>query len=152
MLFPTDYRPAFGDVEDICADMVQTELDRCTPGGFAGTRLPNDAEERIAAGEAVVRIHVMPGSVVDEVFRYTPVQFEVVCASRNDSRAVMQFLEDELIRKFGEGGIVARLDGSRESVRSFAVDETQQSLVFMNPDHRMVEATFRVATKKRTPR
>lgn len=151
MQFPNDYRPAFGDIEDVCADMVQTELDRCTPGGKSVTRRPENSDALIKQGKAVVVVHVMPGAVVDEVFRYTPIQFEVTCKTRDDSRAVMQFLEDELTRKYGEGGLVPRPDGSKSSIRAFGIAETQQAVVFINPDERMVEATFSVSTKKRTP-
>ena len=45
--FPAEYVPAFADVADLVADMVQTELDRCTPGGWAGTFRPGDADARV---------------------------------------------------------------------------------------------------------
>lgn len=152
MQFPADYRPAFDDVGDLVSDMVQVELDRCTPGGWAGTFRVEDAESRIAAGQAIVMIHVMPGAVVDEVFRHTPVNFVVSSASYDTSVKVMRFLEDELTRKFKDGvTVVDRSDGSRSRVAGFGIDETQQQIVFENPDHRAFESTFRMKTKKRTP-
>lgn len=149
--FPADYRQAFEDVGDLACDMVQVELDRCTPGGWAGTRRPKNADDLIREGQAVVVVHIMPGTVMDDVFRYTPVQFEVTAEDYNTSVKVMQFLEDELTAKYGDGGIVERPGGVRSNVRSFGIDETQQQMVFINPDHRTFEATFQVATKKRTP-
>lgn len=149
--FPVDYRPAFDDIGDLACDMVQIELDRCTPGGWAGTRRHQHADDLIRQGEVVVVVHIMPGTVMDDVFRYTPVQFEVTAEGYDTSVKVMQFLEDELTRKYGDGGIVERPGGVRSNVRRFGIEETQQQLVFLNPDHRMFQATFQVATKKRTP-
>ena len=151
MKFPADYTPAFDAVEDIVADMVQIELDRLDPGGWAGTTLPSNAHTRIEAGEVMVRVHIMPGSVMDGVFRYTPVQLEVIADRYATSMKVMRFLEDELTRKFRDGSLVPREDGSKSNVRGFELSETPQALVMVNPDHRMFEATFMVATKKRTP-
>ena len=152
MQFPPDYRPAFDDEGGLVSDMVQAELDRCTPGGWAGTYRVEDAESRIAPGEAVVMIHVMPGVVIDEVFRHTPVNLVVSSQSYATSVKVMRFLEDELTRKFKDGvTAVDRSDGSRTRVAGFSIDETQQQIVFENPDHRAFESTFRVKTKKRTP-
>ena len=151
MRFPDDYTPAFDDVTEIVADMVQSELDRCDPGGWSGTTLPGDSDARLARGEVLVRLHIMPGTILDGVFRYTPVQFEVIAETYATSVKVMAFLESELVDKYGHGGLVARQGGGKSSVRSFEVSETQQQLLFVNPDHRMFEETFMVSTKKRTP-
>lgn len=151
MQFPADYRPSYPEEGDLMADMVQHELDRCDPGGWAGTFRTADAESRIDSGQAVVMVHVMPGVVVDEVFRHTPVNLVVTAESYDTSVRVMRFLEDELTRRYSSGvDTVARSDGSRTRVAGFGIAETPQQIVFENPDHRAFESSFVVKTKKAT--
>lgn len=151
MEFPSDYRQAFPETGDLVSDMVQNELDRLNPGGWAGTWRPSDAEERIAGGQVIVMVYVMPGVVIDDVFRYSTVNLVATSNSYATSAKVMQFLEDELIRKFGEQGFVDRPGGGKTRVYGFGIDETQQQIIFENPDRRAFEETFRLGTRKITP-
>ncbi|MFT4202193.1 hypothetical protein [Gordonia sp. (in: high G+C Gram-positive bacteria)] len=155
MQFPNDYQPAWWPAEDVVVDMVQLELDRCNPGGYACTWLPRaggsevGAEARIERGEAIVRVHAMPGALFERKLRYTPIQLEVLASRRDVSMQTFEFLSDVLCEKYRDGGPVPRADGSSTPIRGFHVSETQQELVFTDPDDRLVQGTFTLATGKR---
>lgn len=149
MQLPVDYKPSWWPAEDVVADMVQTQLDRCTPGGVACTWLPANAETVITGGGVVVRVHAMPGIVEDRVLRYVPVQLEVLAATRKTATLVFDFLSDVLCTQYVAGGIVPRADGSTTPIRGFSVSETPQQIVFDDPDDRLVQGTFVLATGKR---
>ena len=149
MQLPVDYAPAWWPTEDVVADMVQTQLDRLDPGGVACTWLPTDTEAIIADGGVVVRVHAMPGIVEERVLRYVSVQLEVLAATRKTSTQVFDFVSDMLCTQYVAGGIVPRADGSTTPIRGFAVSETPQQIVFDDPDDRLVQGTFVLATGKR---
>lgn len=152
MQFPESYKPAWWPAEDVVADMVQTELDECEPGGVACTWInKDDAETIIAAGGVVVRIHAMPGTVQERVLRYVPVQMEVLAARRSTSQATFEYLSDVLCEKYRNGGKVMRADSSITPIREFKISETPQQVVFVDPDDRVVQGTFVLTTGKRTP-
>lgn len=147
MQFPADYSPAWWPSEDIVVDMVQVQLDRCVPGGVACTWINSaSAEEAIAAGKVIVRVHAQPGHVEDRRIRVVPIELEVLAARRDVAHRSLDFLSDELCRIYRDGGQVGAAH-----VRSFEVDETPQQVVFIDPDERMVHASFVLTTSKRTP-
>lgn len=149
MIFPVDYTPAWWPHEDVACAMVQAQLDRCDPGGIACTRInKKDAETAIAAGKVIVRVHARPG-VVDRRIRTTPIELEVLSAKRDTSYRTLEFLSDVLCSTFGSGSDLT-LAGETLKVHAFEIDETQQQVVFIDPDERMVHASFLLRTGKRT--
>lgn len=148
MQLPVDYQPAWWPAEDVVMDMVQAELDRCDPGGVACTWLPPDAETVIGDGGVVVRVHAMPGTVQERVLRYVPIQLEVLAERRKTSSVVFEFLSDVLCTEYAAGGKVTRADGSITPIRGFEISETQQQIVFDDPDDRLIQGTFILTTGK----
>lgn len=148
MQFPVDYRPAWWPSEDIVVNMVQEQLDRCTPGGVACTWInAADAESAIAAGKVIVRVHAQPGHVENRRIRIVPIELEVLAQRRDVAHRTLDFLSDELCRIYQSGGGGA----DAAHIRSFEVDETPQQVIFIDPDERMVHAAFVLTTGKRTP-
>ena len=148
MEFPPEYRAAWWPSEDVVVDMVQAQLDRCVPGGVACTWINSaDAEATITEGKVIVRVHAQPGRVENRRMRIVPIELEVLAARRDVAHRTLDFLSDELCRIYQAGGRV----GAAHVIR-FEVDETPQQVIFIDPDERMVHASFVLTTGKRTPK
>lgn len=151
MQFPVGYTPSWHPSEDVVCDMVQAELDKCTPASKACTWIDaGTAESIVSAGGAIVRVHANPGTVQERKLRLVPIQLEVIAAKRSVSMQVFDYLSDVLCDKYERGGEVPREGGGTTHVRGFEISETQQQMVFVDPDERMVEGTFILTTGKRT--
>lgn len=140
--FPAWYEGGFPDRELVVLDLVQKYLNLCTPAGFACTWLPDDVQTRVAAGTPVVRIY-RGGMGSDGLWDAAAVQVGVIAATRADSWAVMEYLRQVLL-SFDHGGKVRRADNSITYISSIEEITGPQQLPELNPDNRLVPATFRV--------
>src|SRR5690606_31292455 len=96
----------------------------------------------VDSGIPVVRVY-RGGGTEHGLFDSAAVQIAVIAATRADSWAVMEYLR-QIMLSYERGGPVRREDGSITMLAS--VDEIvgPQQLPELNPDHRLVPATFRV--------
>lgn len=140
--FPDWYEGGYPDRELVVMDLVQRFLDLLTPTGLAVTWLPKDMETLLAEGRVVVRVY-RGGLGVDGLFDAAAVQLGVIAKTRADSWAVMEYLR-QMMLSYKHGGPVRREDGSITHLSH--VDEMvgPQQMPELNPDHRLVPATFRV--------
>lgn len=146
---PVGYKPRFPDSEIVVLDMCQPELDRLTPSGTAVTWWPQRDTTKIDDGFPWVRVHRVPGAYeADGHLLKSNVQVSVLTERRADSWAVLEFVGDELFRKYEHGGRVEHEDGFT-MVRGFEVAPITQQIPDLNPDHRVVQTVFTVALRRR---
>lgn len=140
--FPGWYSGGFPDRELVVLDLVQHYLDMMTPAGLACTWLTQDHTALIDAGTTVVRVY-RGGMGADGLIDAAAIQLGVISSTRADSWAVMEYLR-QIMLSFGHGGAVRRADGSLTMLTSIEEIVGPQQLPELNPDHRLVPATFRV--------
>ncbi|WP_228002140.1 phage tail termination protein [Nocardia australiensis] len=140
--FPNWYEGGFPDRELVVLDLVQKYLDLLTPQGVACTWLPDDVTDLINAGVPVVRVY-RGGMGSDGLFDAAAIQLGVLTATRQDSWAVMEYLRQVML-SFAHGGPVRHEDGSITMIASIDEVVGPQQIPDLNPDHRLVPATFRV--------
>ncbi|WP_328439111.1 phage tail termination protein [Nocardia puris] len=140
--FPDWYQGGFPDRELVVMDLVQTYLNLCTPAGLACTWLPDNVNALVDAGTPVVRVY-RGGLGADGLWDAAAVQLGVIAATRADSWSVMEYLR-QIMLSYEHGGPVRREDGSITMLQSVSEIVGPQQLPELNPDHRLVPATFRV--------
>lgn len=142
VVFPDWWEGGYPDRELVVLDLVQKYLDLLTPQGLACTWLPDNVTELVDSGIPVVRVY-RGGGTEHGLFDAAAVQIAVIANTRADSWAVMEYLR-QIMLSYERGGPVRREDGSITMLAS--VDEIvgPQQLPELNPDHRLVPATFRV--------
>lgn len=141
IVFPDWYEGGFPDAELVMLDLVQAFLDMLTPAGEAVSWLTDDHTEKVNAGTPVVRVY-RGGTAADGLFDPAAVQLATIAANRADSWAVMEYLR-QVMRSYEHGGAVRREDGSYTMIQSVTEVVGPQQLPELNPDHRLVPATFR---------
>lgn len=144
--FPGWYEGGFPDTELLVLDLVQRFLDELDPAGQAVTYLPANYAEIVESGTPLVRVY-RGGMASRDLFDPAAVQLGVIAASRADSWAVMEYLRQVLL-SFDHGGPVKREDGSVSMIDSISEVVGPQQLPELNPDLRLVPATFRVVTRR----
>lgn len=140
--FPDWYEGGYPDAELVMLDLTQTFLDMLTPAGIAVSYLTADHTEKVNAGVPVVRVY-RGGASADGLFDPAAVQLATIASTRTDSWAVMEYLR-QVMRSYEHGGDVRREDGSYTVIQSVTEIVGPQQLPELNPDHRLVPATFRV--------
>lgn len=140
--FPAWYTGGFPDRELVVLDLVQSYLDLCTPAGLACTWLPDNYAQLVAGGTPVVRIY-RGGMGADGLWDAAAVQVGVIASTRADSWAVMEYLR-QILLSFDHGGKVTRADDSITLISSIEEIVGPQQIPELNPDNRLVPATFRV--------
>lgn len=140
--FPAWWKGGFPDAELVVLDLVQKYLDLLTPKGKAVTWLTADHTTLVDSGVPVVRVY-RGGIGSNGLWDPASVQLGVIAASRADSWAVMEYLRQVML-SFNRGGAVKRADNSITMIASIEEMVGPQQLPELNPDHRLVPATFRV--------
>jgi len=140
--FPDWYEGGWPDRELVVADLAQRFLDLLTPTGLAVTWLPEDLESLLAEGRVVVRVY-RGGLGSDGLYDAAAVQLGVIAETRADSWAVMEYLR-QMMLSYEHGGRVRRQDGSITEISYVEEILGPQQMPELNPDHRLVPATFRV--------
>lgn len=140
--FPAWYKGGFPDRELVILDLVQGFLDLCTPAGLACTWLPDNYSQLVASGAPVVRIY-RGGMGADGLWDAAAVQVGVIASTRADSWAVMEYLR-QILLSYDHGGLVKRADDTFTSISSIEEIVGPQQIPELNPDNRLVPATFRV--------
>lgn len=144
--FPNWYEGGFPDTELLVLDLVQRFLDDLDPQGLAVTWLPDNYAELVDSGAPVVRVY-RGGIASRGLFDPAAVQLGVIASSRADSWAVMEYLR-QILLSFDHGGPVKREDGSVSMIESVSEVVGPQQLPELNPDLRLVPATFRIETRR----
>ncbi|MGV9818422.1 phage tail termination protein [Nocardia xishanensis] len=140
--FPDWYEGGYPDRELVMCDLTQRWLDELTPQGLSVTWLPDNLEEVLAEGRAVV--HVYRGGLGAEgIIDAAAVQLGVITATRADSWAVLEYLRQMLLT-YKHGGPVRREDGSTTQISYVEEMIGPQQLADYNPDNRLVRGTWRV--------
>ncbi|WP_280393042.1 hypothetical protein [Nocardia wallacei] len=140
--FPDWYEGGYPDRELVVMDLIQTYLDMCDPAGIACTWLPDGMEDLLAQGIPVVRVY-RGGLGADGLWDSAAVQLGVIAGTRADSWAVLEYLR-QIMLSFDHGGAVRREDGTLTMIASITEMVGPQQLPELNPDHRLVPATFNV--------
>lgn len=140
--FPTWWKGGFPDAELVVLDLVQKYLDLLTPKGKAVAWLTADHTALVDSGVPVVRVY-RGGIGSNGLWDPASVQLGVIAASRADSWAVMEYLRQVML-SFNRGGAVKRADNSIAMIASIEEMVGPQQLPELNPDHRLVPATFSV--------
>lgn len=146
--FPGWYEGGFPDREELVMDLVQTYLNLCTPAGTACTFLTPEIVAAVDTGAPAVRVY-RGGLGANGQWDAAAVQVAVIAATRADSWAVMEYLRQVLL-SFERGGLVSRADGSKTAVACITEMVGPQQIPELNPDHRMVPATFYVEVRRPT--
>lgn len=140
--FPDWWEGGFPDAELVVIDLVQHYLDLLTPQGRAVTWLTDNHADLVDSGVPIVRVY-RGGTGADGLFDPAAVQLGVIAATRADSWQVLEYLRQVML-SFEHGGGVRREDDSITMVQSIEEMVGPQQLPELNPDHRLVPATFRV--------
>ncbi|MEV0367509.1 phage tail termination protein [Nocardia fusca] len=140
--FPDWWEGGYPDAELVVLDLAQTYLDMLTPAGMAVSYLTADHTELVDSGTPVVRVY-RGGTAENRLFDPAAVQLGVIARTRRDSWEVLEYLR-QVLRSFKSGGAVRREDGSLTMIQSVSEIVGPQQLPELNPDHRLVPATFRV--------
>jgi hypothetical protein len=146
VVFPDWYVGGFPDRELLLCDLLQKFLDLCTPAGLACTWLPDDYREMVDDGIPVVRVY-RGGMGADGQWDAAAMQVAVIAATRADSWALMEYLR-QILLSFDCGGKVRRADGEIDTITSIMEMVGPQQIPELNPDFRMVPATFRVECRR----
>ncbi|WP_029932513.1 phage tail termination protein [Nocardia otitidiscaviarum] len=144
--FPAWYEGGFPDSELLVMDLCQTFLDLCTPQGTAVTWISKEHIAMADAGTPIVRVY-RSGPGADGLWDPAAVQVAVLASTRADSWAVMEYLR-QILLSYEHGGLVERADSSTTAVTTITEMVGPQQLPELNPDHRMVPATFRVECRR----
>lgn len=131
-------------------DLVQAELDRLSPKGFACTFLPDTFSDDIDSGVAFARVQRMGGGLDEH--RNTDLgmlQVDVIAASRSAAWQVMTLLRTRFLA-FYQGGEILREDGSKTYVYEIEEINGPLQLPELNPDDRMVRQTVVMRTRRNT--
>jgi hypothetical protein len=141
--FPDWYQGSFEDAELLVMDLLQPHLNTITPQGYACTRLPENYGDVLP----IVRVYRQGGSLdIEQLTDGAQVQLGVIGRSREESWAVLGFCR-EILRAYKRGGTVARLGGGKSHILSTAEMLGPQQIPELNPDFRLVPATFEVVTR-----
>lgn len=143
--FPNWWEGGFEDTELLALDLTRRFLDMLTPQGVAVTWLTDEHTAMVNAGVPVVRVY-RGGMAADGLFDPAAVQLGVIASTRRDSWAVLEYLRQVLL-SFAHGGAVRRADDSISMIQSCSEVVGPQQLPELNPDHRLVPATFRIVTR-----
>nr|WP_305780009.1 hypothetical protein [Nocardia nova] len=127
-------------------DLVQTYLDLLTPQGKAVTFLTEEDGALIDSGVPVVRVY-RGGLNAEGLWDPAAVQLGVIAQTRADSWAVMEYLR-QIMLSYDHGGAVKRADGSITSIATIEEIGGPQLVPELNPDHRLVPATFNVECRR----
>ena len=146
VVFPDWYEGGFPDRELVVMDALQPFLDLMTPTGLAVTWLPDDYDDLVRAGHSIVRVY-RGGLGVEGIFDAAAVQLGVIAGTRADSWSVMEYLRQMLL-SYKRGGPVRREDGSITHITSVEEMIGPQQVPELNPDYRLVPATFRVECRQ----
>ncbi|MFI7191478.1 hypothetical protein ACIBQ0_17225 [Nocardia nova] len=123
-------------------DLVQTYLDLLTPQGKAVTFLTEEDGALVDSGIPVVRVY-RGGLNAEGLWDPAAVQLAVIAQTRADSWAVMEYLRQVML-SFEHGGPVRRADGSITLLSEVTEMNGPMQIPELNPDHRLVPATFNV--------
>ncbi|BAH52291.1 hypothetical protein [Rhodococcus opacus] len=142
--FPDWYQGSFEDAELLVMDLLQPHLDDITPQGTACTWLPDNYGDVLP----IVRVYRQGGSLdYDQMMDAAQVQLGVIGRSREESWAVLGFCR-EILRAYKRGGTVLREDGvTKTHIHSCNEMIGPQQIPELNPDFRLVPATFEVVTR-----
>ncbi|WP_455749939.1 phage tail termination protein [Nocardia nova] len=140
--FPDWYEGGFPDREEVVMDLVQTYLDLLTPQGKAVTFLTEEDGALVDSGIPVVRVY-RGGLNAEGLWDPAAVQLAVIAQTRADSWAVMEYLRQVML-SFEHGGPVRRADGSITLLSEVTEMNGPMQIPELNPDHRLVPATFNV--------
>lgn len=144
--FPDWYEGGFPDRELVVMDLVQKYLDLLTPQGLAVTWLPDNYTQLVENGTVVVRVY-RGGLNADGLWDPAAVQLGVIAQTRADSWAVMEYLR-QIMLSYDHGGGVQRADGSVTQIATVAEIGGPQQIPELNPDFRLVPATFNVECRR----
>lgn len=140
--FPGWYVGGFPDRELVVMDLIQKYLDLLTPPGVAVTWLLDNHFALIESGVPVVRVY-RGGLNAEGIWDPAAVQLGVIAKTRADSWEVLEYLR-QMMLSYEHGGPVRREDGSITQVASIEEMNGPQQIPELNPDHRLVPATFNV--------
>lgn len=144
-LYPDWWKGGYPDVELVVADLLQKFLNYLTPQGLAVTWRPDDIDELLAAGKTVVQVH-RGGLGADGLWDASAVQLGVLSATRQNSWEVMEYLRQVMLAHDG-GSAVHREDGSLTAVGQVYEITGPQDLTDLDPEERLVPATFHVGLR-----
>ncbi len=144
--FPDFYEGGFPDRELVMLDLTQKFLDLLTPTGEACTWLLPKHYEMVAAGRPVVRLY-RGGLGAHGLWDDAAVQVGVIASTRKDSWDVLEYLR-QMYLSFEHGGPVRREDGSITMLSGISEMVGPQQLPEINPDDRLVPATFNVQVRR----
>lgn len=144
--FPGWYEGGHADLELVMLDLLRPYMAELTPTGVVCTQLPDNYEDLIGEGRALVRVH-RNGLGAVELIDHGSIQLAVLTAKRADSWDVMEYLR-QVLGSYYRGGAVHRLDGSVTELKAIEELVGPQLLPDLNPDDRMVVAPFRVSCRK----
>lgn len=119
------------------------------PDGYLCTWLPVDTDTRIAAGKVLIRVYrggLSAGNIIDA----GAVQVAVIAQTRADAWAALEYIR-QILRTYERGGTVPRLDGSKTLITHIREMTGPQELPELNPDDRLVPATFAIETRRTIP-
>ncbi|WP_280317298.1 hypothetical protein [Nocardia wallacei] len=146
VVFPDWYLGGWPDREEVVMDLVQKYLDLMTPQGVAVTWLLDEHFALVDSGVTVVRVH---RGGLNAVGQWDPaaVQLGVISKTRADSWAVLEYLR-QMMLSYEHGGPVRRADGSITEIDCIEEIGGPQQMPELNPDDRLVPATFNVECRK----
>lgn len=144
--FPAWYEGGFPDREEVVMDLVQTYLDLLTPQGKAVTFLTQEDGALVESGVPVVRVY-RGGLNAEGLWDPAAVQLGVIAQTRADSWAVMEYLR-QIMLSYKHGGSVRRADGSVTLLSEVTEMNGPIQIPELNPDHRLVPATFNVECRR----
>jgi hypothetical protein len=140
--YPDWYEGGWPDRELVMCDLVQKYLDLLTPQGVAVTWLLDDHFALVDSGVPVAWIY-RGGLSSEGLWDPAAVQLRVITATRADSWKLLEYLRQMLL-SYEHGGPVRREDGSITQVASIEEMDGPQQVPEIEPDHRLVSATFNV--------
>lgn len=111
------------------------------PTGVLCTWLPDDTVAQIEAGGVIIRIY-RGGLGADGLFDPAAVQVGVIAKTHRDASTGLEYSR-QILRAYS-GGAVKHPDGSFTAILKVQEMQGPQQMPEMNPDDRLVNATFNV--------
>ncbi|MFR9767054.1 hypothetical protein [Nocardia sp. SC052] len=146
IVFPDWWEGGWPDAELVALDLAQYYLNLLTPTGLAVTWLPDDFADLVEAGTPVVRAY-RGGMGAEGLWDPAAVQLGVIARKRSTSWEVLEYLR-QMFLSYEHGGPVRRADGSITYVDCIEEIVGPQQLPELNPDDRLVPATYRIELRR----
>lgn len=141
-IIPTD-QPRWPDVEKAMVTVLDDMLQALDPPGYACVVPPQNEDELVATGRAVVQV-VRTGGSNDRTADDASISINVTTAYRSDSWEVMGWLRPKLLEF---SGVVTNPDGSQALVMGIQPAQGPQKDPARAPVNSQVGLSFTVTTR-----